>query len=77
MDSGMHPDSYPPRPRNLWPQPNETQLSDGTSVGSGAKGGVEDYLHSAICAGAVPLADAQRLIAGDWNVAWEAAVRPD
>jgi hypothetical protein len=55
-----------PRPRNLWPQPNEVHLSDGTSVGSGAKVSLEDYLHSAVCAGAMPLADGQRLIAGDW-----------
>jgi hypothetical protein len=66
----------PRDPRNLWLQPNEVELSDGTSVGSGAKDGLEDYLYSAVCAGAMPLADAQRLIAGDWIAAWDAAGRP-
>jgi len=66
----------PRDPRNLWPQPTEVQLPDGTAVGSGAKDGLEDYLHSAVCAGAMPLDDAQRLMAGDWIAAWEAAGRP-
>ena len=66
----------PRDPRNLWPQPNEVRLPDGTAVGSGAKDGLEDYLHSAVCAGAMPLGDAQRLMAGDWIAAWEAAGRP-
>jgi hypothetical protein len=66
----------PRDPRNLWPQPNEVHLPDGTVVGSAAKDGLEDYLHAAVCARAIPLADAQRAAAGDWIAAWEAAGRP-
>jgi hypothetical protein len=66
----------PRDPRNLWPEPNEVRLTDGTAVGSGAKDGLENYLHSGVCAGSMPLGDAQRLIAGDWIAAWEAAGRP-
>jgi hypothetical protein len=66
----------PRDPRNLWPEPNEISLPDGTIVGSSAKDGLEDYLHRAVCAGRLPLGDAQRLIAGDWIAAWEAAGRP-
>lgn len=66
----------PRDPRNLWPQPNEVQLPDGTSVGSAAKDALEDYLHAAVCARAMALADAQRVVAGDWIAAWETAGRP-
>lgn len=66
----------PRDPRNLWPQPNDSRLSDGTPVGSAAKDGLEDYLHGAVCAGAMSLDDAQRLIAGDWVAAWNSAGRP-
>jgi hypothetical protein len=66
----------PRDPRNLWPERNEVRLPDGTAVGSEAKDGLEDYLHRAVCAGVMPLADAQRLMAGDWIAAWEAAGRP-
>lgn len=66
----------PRDPRNLWPQPNDARLPDGTAVGSAEKDGLEDYLHSAVCAGAMSLDDAQRLIAGDWVAAWDRAGRP-
>jgi hypothetical protein len=51
-------------------------LADGTSVGSNAKDGLENNLRARVCAGSIPLADAQRLIAGDWIAAWLAAGAP-
>lgn len=66
----------PRDPANLWPEPNVILLSDGTQVGSGAKDHLEDFLHHAVCTGSMSLGDAQRLIAGDWIVAWEAAGQP-
>jgi hypothetical protein len=66
----------PRDPANLWPEPNQISLPDGTPVGSGAKDHLEDYLHHAVCARSTSLGDAQRLIAGDWIAAWEAAGKP-
>jgi len=66
----------PRDPRNLWPEPNDVVLPDGTLIGSDAKDNLEDYLNRAVCSGAMALGDAQRLIAGDWIAAWEAAGEP-
>ena len=66
----------PRDPRNLWPEPNDIVLPDGTKVGSDAKDNLEDSLHQAVCGGTLALGDAQRLIAGDWIAAWEAAGEP-
>jgi hypothetical protein len=66
----------PRDPRNLWPQPNDVTLPDGTVVSSGEKDDLEDYLNTRVCAGTMPLDDAQRSIAGDWIAAWTAAGRP-
>jgi hypothetical protein len=66
----------PRDPANLWPEPNVIFLPDGTQTGSGAKDHLEDFLHHAVCAGSMPLGDAQRLIAGDWIAAWKAAGQP-
>jgi hypothetical protein len=66
----------PRDPANLWPEPNRIALEDGTSVGSDAKDGLEDYLRKEVCGGSMRLDDAQRLIAGDWVAAWESAGRP-
>jgi hypothetical protein len=60
----------PRDPANLWPQPNDIVLSDGTQVGSDAKDHLENDLNAAVCTGTMSLGDAQRLIAGDWIVAW-------
>ena len=62
--------------RNLWPQPNDAVLADGTKVGSTQKDDLEDVLHSRVCGGTLSLSDAQRMIAGDWIAAWTAAGRP-
>jgi hypothetical protein len=45
-------------------------------ITSDAKDHLEDDLHRSVCAGSMQLADAQRLIAGDWIAAWVAAGRP-
>jgi hypothetical protein len=66
----------PRDPANLWPEPNDIILPDGTEVGSDAKDNLENYLHRQVCAGAMPLGDAQRLIAGDWIAAWIEVGRP-
>lgn len=67
----------PPRDRrNLWPEPNDFTLPDGTPGGAAAKDGIEDYLHRQVCIGAIPLADAQLLIAGNWIESWIEAGRP-
>ena len=66
----------PRDPKNLWPEPNDIVLPDGTEVGSGAKDHLEDYLHMRVCAGTMALGDAQRLIAGDWIAAWIDTGRP-
>jgi hypothetical protein len=66
----------PRDPANLWPEPNEVTLPDGTDVGSHPKDNLEDELHRRVCAGTMPLGDAQRLIASDWIAAWIDAGRP-
>jgi hypothetical protein len=66
----------PRDPNNLWPEPRQITLQDGTMVGSDAKDGLENYLRRQVCAGSKPLADAQSLIAGDWIAAWEEAGKP-
>jgi hypothetical protein len=66
----------PRDPANLWPEPNDIVLPDGTAIGSDAKDNLENYLHRQVCAGAMPLGDAQRLIAGDWIAAWADAGLP-
>lgn len=66
----------PRDPANLWPEPNDILLPDGTAVGSDAKDHLENYLNRAVCGGTMSLADAQRLIAGDWIAAWTDAGRP-
>jgi hypothetical protein len=66
----------PRDPANLWPEPNDTVLPDGTEVGSNAKDHLENALNARVCARTMELGDAQRLIAGDWIAAWLAAGEP-
>jgi len=66
----------PRDPANLWPEPTTVTLPDGTSVGSDAKDGLEDYLHMRVCAGTLQLDEAQRLIANDWVAVWLQAGKP-
>lgn len=53
----------PTDPRNLWPEPYQTSIPDG---GARFKDKVENYFHEQVCAGRVPLAQAQHEIATDW-----------
>jgi hypothetical protein len=53
----------PTDPRNLWPEPYQTSISDG---GAHYKDKVENYLHEQVCAGRITLQDAQNEIAKDW-----------
>jgi hypothetical protein len=61
----------PTDPRNLWPEPFETSISDG---GAHAKDKVENYLHAEVCSGALTLEQAQHEIAEDWYRVYETSV---
>lgn len=63
----------PTDPRNLWPEPHHVI----GGWGSYAKDRVEDRLHTLVCRGRVPLAQAQSAIASDWIAAYERYVGPD
>lgn len=57
---------------NLWAEPDQgrpAQFDPQDPYGINAKDGVEDRLHSAVCAGQVRLAAAQQAIAADWTTA--------
>jgi hypothetical protein len=66
----------PRDPRNLWPEPNLITRADGSQISADAKDNLEDELHRQVCDGSMLLADAQRLIAGDWIAAWVLLGRP-
>jgi hypothetical protein len=51
---------------NLWPQ------ARGGVAGAEQKDAVENWLHQEVCAGRLPLAEAQRQIATDWRAAYAA-----
>jgi len=53
----------PTDPKNLWPEPYRTSIPDG---GAHFKDQVENYLHKEVCAGNMPLEEAQKEIATDW-----------
>ncbi len=55
----------PTDPKNLWPEPY-TLTINGENLGARIKDKVENYLHDQVCAGNIPLADAQQQIATDW-----------
>jgi hypothetical protein len=54
--------------KNLWPEPYEP------SPGAKEKDKVENWLHAQVCAGRIPIAEAQREIAGDWYAVYERIV---
>ena len=63
---------------NLWPEPYEAsgdRLAP-AGMGSETKDRFENFLHREVCAGRLPLADAQREIAVDWYGSWVRAGRP-
>jgi hypothetical protein len=57
--------------RNLWPEAYKTSIGDG---GARYKDKVENYLHEQVCAGSVPLAEAQAEIASDWYAVYVKSV---
>jgi hypothetical protein len=62
----------PTDPRNLWPEPRHVV----GGWGSDAKDRLEERLHTAVCRGRLPLAEAQRAIAVDWIAAYKRYVGP-
>jgi hypothetical protein len=56
---------------NLWPQSYDTQPWN-----AHLKDKLEDWLHALVCAGRLPLEQAQREIAVDWIAAYEKYVGP-
>ena len=54
---------HPTDPRNLWPEPRSGSHTATT------KDGIENSLHSRVCAGLVTLAAAQAAIASNWEAA--------
>jgi len=57
--------------KNLWPQPDDPRPGDAE------KDGLENELHRLVCAGKIPLADAQKCIASNWIECWEKYVVPE
>jgi hypothetical protein len=55
---------------NLWPESAEPR------PGFHEKDRYENFAHDQVCRGELPLAEAQRRIAGNWQQYWEAAGRP-
>ncbi|WP_434976472.1 hypothetical protein [Streptomyces puniciscabiei] len=58
----------PNDPRNLWVEPADPGHTSGAGVNN-RKDPVETKLHTAVCAGKVTLAAAQRAIVTDWTTA--------
>ena len=63
----------PTNPHNLWPEPHHVI----GGWGSYAKDQLENKLHTLVCGGRVPLAQAQRDIAGDWIAAYKRYIGPN
>ena len=63
----------PTSPHNLWPEPHHVI----GGWGSYTKDRLENKLHTLVCRGRVPLAEAQRDIASDWIAAYKRYVGPD
>jgi hypothetical protein len=57
--------------KNLWPQPDDPRPGDAE------KDQLENELHHLVCAGKMPLADAQRCIESNWVVCWEKYMVPE
>jgi hypothetical protein len=56
--------------KNLWPQPDDPR------PGSPEKDQLENELHSQVCSGKMPLADAQKCITSNWAECWYKYVAP-
>ena len=61
LELGGHPSDV----KNLWPEAYGRGEWD-----AARKDQVENKLHDLVCAGAIPLADAQRIESTDWKSAW-------
>lgn len=61
---------HPTDPRNLWPQPW------GGPYGAHAKDRLENFLHRAVCAGRITLADAQAAVSSNWIAAYQKYIGP-
>jgi hypothetical protein len=57
--------------RNLWPEPYYSTWN------ARVKDQLEDYLHEAVCTGALPLSTAQKEISGDWIAAYKKYFQTD
>ncbi len=57
----------PTSPKNLWPEPRHVI----GGWGSEAKDRLENRLHTLVCRGRLPLAEAQRAISHDWISAYQ------
>jgi hypothetical protein len=68
LELGGSPDS----PQNLWPEPHHVIGGWGSYV----KDQLENKLHSMVCRGQMPLAEAQRLIATNWIAAYKQYISP-
>lgn len=62
----------PTNPHNLWPEPHHVI----GGWGSYTKDRLEDRLHTLVCRGRVPLAQAQHDIASDWIAAYKRYIGP-
>lgn len=62
----------PTASQNLWPEPHHVI----GGWGSYAKDRLEDRLHTLVCHGRLPLAQAQQDIASDWIAAYKRYVGP-
>jgi hypothetical protein len=62
----------PTDPKNLWPEAYAVSIPDG---GAKYKDKVESYLHDQVCAGAMPLAEAQQRIVADWYRVYVSSIR--
>jgi hypothetical protein len=63
----------PTAPQNLWPEPHHVI----GGWGSYTKDRLEDKLHTLVCRGRLPLAQAQNEIAGDWIAAYKRYIGPN
>lgn len=63
----------PTAPQNLWPEPRHVI----GGWGSDAKDRLEDELHTLVCRGRLPLAQAQTEIASDWIAAYKRYIGPN
>lgn len=61
---------HPTDPRNLWPEPWDGPM------GARKKDVLETKLKRLVCAGQVPLAEAQKAISSDWQAAYRQYVAP-